>query len=68
MSKTKEELDALKEDVEAVNEKLQELTPEELEQVCGGFDKEFRSKKSQWILGGYGYVEDNIRPAELRFN
>ena len=36
MSKTKEELDALKEEVEAVNEKLQELTPEELEQVSGG--------------------------------
>ena len=34
--KTKEELDALKEEVEAVNEKLKELTPEELEQVNGG--------------------------------
>ena len=36
MSKTKEELNKLKEEVEAVNEKLQELTDEELEQVCGG--------------------------------
>ena len=36
MSKTKEELNELKKDVEAVNEKLQELTPEELEQVNGG--------------------------------
>ena len=36
MSKSKEELNALKEEVEAVNEKLQELTPEELEQVNGG--------------------------------
>ena len=36
MSKTKEELDALKEEVEDVNEKLAELTPEELEQVSGG--------------------------------
>ena len=34
--KTKEELDALKEEVETVNEKLKELTPEELEQVNGG--------------------------------
>ena len=34
--KTKEELNALKEDAEAVNEKLRELTPEELEQVNGG--------------------------------
>ena len=36
MSKSKEELNKLKEEVEAVNEKLQELTEEELAQVCGG--------------------------------
>lgn len=36
MSKSKEELNALKEEVEAVNEKLQELTPEEIAQVSGG--------------------------------
>ena len=34
--KTKEELDALKKEVESVNEKLQELTPEEIAQVNGG--------------------------------
>ena len=34
--KTKEELNALKEEVETVNKKLHELTPEELEQVTGG--------------------------------
>ena len=34
--KTKEELNKLKEEVEAVNEKLQELTPEEIAQVSGG--------------------------------
>ena len=34
--KTKEELNALKEEVEAVNEKCRELTEEELEQVNGG--------------------------------
>ena len=34
--KTKEELNKLKEEVEAVNEKLHELTEEELEQVTGG--------------------------------
>ena len=37
MAKTKEELNAIKEEVEAVNEKLHELTPEELEQVTGGW-------------------------------
>ena len=36
--KSKEELDTLKEEVEAVNEKLQELTPEEIAQVSGGLD------------------------------
>ena len=34
--KTKEELSALKEEAETVNEKLHELTEEELEQVNGG--------------------------------
>ena len=34
--KSKEELNALKEEAESVNEKLRELTPEELEQVNGG--------------------------------
>ena len=36
MSKTKEELNAIKEEVETVNKKLQELTPEEIAQVSGG--------------------------------
>ena len=34
--KTKEELNALKEEVETVNKKLAELTEEELAQVTGG--------------------------------
>ena len=34
--KTKEELNALKEEVETVRRKLHELTEEELEQVTGG--------------------------------
>ena len=36
--KTKEELNALKEDVKTLNKKLHELTDEELEQVLGGFE------------------------------
>ena len=35
--KTKEELNALKEEVETVNKELHELTEEELEQVSGGY-------------------------------
>ena len=34
--KTKEELNALKKEAETVNEKLQELTEEEIAQVSGG--------------------------------
>ena len=37
--KTKEELNALKEEVETQNRKLHELTEEELEQVSGGSDE-----------------------------
>ena len=37
--KTKEELNALKEEVETLNEKLAELTEEELAQVSGGMVK-----------------------------
>ena len=36
MSKTKEELNKLKEEAETVNEKLRELTEEEIAQVSGG--------------------------------
>ena len=36
MSKSKEELNELKKEVEAVSEKLQELTEEEIAQVSGG--------------------------------
>ena len=43
MSKTKEELNAIKEEVEAVNEKLAELTEEELAQVSGGLAPDIES-------------------------
>ena len=36
MAKTQEELNALKEEVETLNQKLAELTEEELAQVSGG--------------------------------
>ena len=36
--KTKKELNALKEEVEALNKKLHELTEEELAQVSGGIE------------------------------
>ena len=52
--KSKEELNTLKEEVEAVNEKLQELTEEELEQVTGGFKIEIKSGGILGIVGPSG--------------
>ena len=45
MTKTQEELNALKEEVEALNKKLHELTEEELVQVTGGVDPVFNGKQ-----------------------
>ena len=55
MSKTKEELNTLKEEVDAVNEKLAELTPEEIAQVNGGI-----------VPGGSGYVMQNLEVPEVK--
>ena len=59
--KTKEELNALKTEVEAMNKKLAELTEDELAQVTGGWKwggfEVFLSGSSEWsetieLLGG----------------
>ena len=47
--KTKEELNALKEEAETVSEKLHELTEEELAEVSGGVDP-------------LDYLEPGVRP------
>ncbi len=44
--KTKEELNALKEEVEALNKKLAELTEEELAQVSGGVRPAIHHKRA----------------------
>lgn len=44
--KTKEELDALKKDIETLNKKLAELTDEELKQVIGGVTGEIHIYKN----------------------
>ena len=46
--KTKEELNALKDEVEAVSEKLQELTEEEIAQVTGGFGISVGATQCGW--------------------
>ena len=50
--KTKEELNALKEEVETLNKKLHELTEEELEQVSGGGVKLNAIDMSNGIMPG----------------
>ena len=56
--KSKEELDALKEEVEAVNEKLQELTPEEIAQVSGG---RVAPRDPQRVIVTAGFEADDYR-------
>ena len=53
MSKTKEELNAIKEEVETVTRKIRELTDEELEQVTGG----------EW----YPYPYEKDKDADTKF-
>ena len=53
--KTKEELNAIKEEIETLNNKLAELNEEELKQVAGGFDP-FEK------LGGFSQGNDPFSP------
>lgn len=50
--KTKEELNAIKEEVETVNKKLAELTDEELTQVTGGIKGNVVDMAVGVIVGG----------------
>lgn len=59
--KTKEELDALKEEVKSLNEKLAELSEEELGEVTGGVDSRFRGSFRAvlpFIVGTTGGVDE----------
>lgn len=58
--KTKEELNAIKKEVEAVRKKLAELNEEELVQVTGGLDVEY---DIEWKKQGDD-VEDPTKPGE----
>ena len=57
--KTKEELNALKEEVEALSKKLAELSEDELKQVSGGL--EFEPVKEDTLKGKYDNGEDRRR-------
>ena len=57
MAKTQEELNALKEEVVTMNEKLHELTEEELAQVTGGrpngLGSEFGCEAGEFVADAY---------------
>ena len=57
--KTKEELNALKEEVETLNKKLAELTEEELAQVSGGVD--YERVVRDVLTGEYGNGEERLQ-------
>ena len=56
--KTKEELTALKEEVELLNKKLAELTDAELEQVTGGLEYKITFEPSGGFVSLPGLVEN----------
>ena len=56
MAKTKEELNALKEEVETLNKKLAELTEDELKQVTMSEEKktvELKNEDLEKVAGGF---------------
>ena len=53
MSKTKEELKVIKEEVEEVSKKLQQLTDEELAQVIGGLNIRHRGAREEGSFYGF---------------
>ena len=55
--KTKEELNALKEEVEELNKKLVELSEDELKQVVGGSGKD---RDSYMMCHSCGYVNYDV--------
>ena len=57
MPKTKEELNALKNEVESVNEKLAELTEEEIAQVSGGLAR----SNEPVFAPGLGKMLDSVK-------
>ena len=54
--KTKDELSAIKEEVDALNKKLSELTEEELAEVAGGAVTGIKNMKEREIAGFFGGI------------
>ena len=65
--KTKEELNALKDEIETLNKKLAELSEEELLQVCGGVLTAGKDEYENVILGSVlDSGDDRYRNAKTR--
>ena len=67
--KTKEELNALKEEIETLNKKLHELTEEELAQVSGGVeppDIHYKPHREPPVFEPPGLELPGPRQSELR--
>ena len=60
--KTKEELNALKEEVETLNKKLHELTEEELAQVSGGVNINVLNAIGNASITILGAAPINVKP------
>lgn len=63
--KTKEELNALKKEVEAMNKKLHDLNDKELEQVTGGLDRKKNTYQEYCPNCGYIFCNKTIIEGEL---
>ena len=62
--KTKEELNALKEEVEALNTKLTELNEEELAQVTGGLEYKIAFRSIGVFVSQPG-IDKDLRPDQV---
>ena len=62
--KTKEELNAIKEEIETLNEKLAELTEEELAQVNGGLEYKIAFRPVGGFVSQPG-IDKDLRPDQV---
>lgn len=62
--KTKEELNIIKEEIDALNKKLYELTDEELNQVTGGLEYKIAFRSIGVFVSQLG-IDKDLRPEQV---
>ena len=62
--KTKEELNIIKEEIDALNKKLYELTDEELDQVTGGLEYKIAFRSIGVFVSQPG-IDKDLRPEQV---